>query len=96
MIACGRRACSRGLRALSHLAVCRFSKSLSEIPLPLKPSLPLAARDRRSLFPAPTMKRPDLVEQLQKFCVAAEGFVAHLPEVPRRPLAGFRVRDRTP
>jgi len=79
-----------------HPVVCRVSKSMSGIlPLP-KSRLPLATRGRRSLVLTSTMKRPDLVKQLKESCVAAEHVIAHLPEVPRRPLAGFRVRDRTP
>jgi hypothetical protein len=93
----GRRALSRRLRALLHLVVSRVSKNMSGIlPPPRKPCLPLAARGRSSLLLMPTMKRPDLVKQLKESCVAAEHVITHLPEVPRCPLAGFCVRDRTP
>jgi hypothetical protein len=68
------------------------------IPLlpPLKPCLPLAPRSGRFLVPALAVKRLHLVEQVEEVRVAAEGFLALLPEVPRRPLASLRIGDRAP
>jgi len=66
------------------------------LPGPLKFRLPLALGSHRSLLLALALERPDFVKHAQEARVAAEDFLAHLPEVPRRPLAGFRVRDRTP
>jgi hypothetical protein len=65
-------------------------------PPPLKLRLPLAPHSRRSLLLALAVKHLDLVKQVKETRVVAEDFLAHLPEVPRRPLARFRIGDRTP
>jgi hypothetical protein len=66
------------------------------LPPPLKLRLPLAPHSHFGLLLLLAMKRLDLVEQAKEARVVPEDVLAHLPEVPRRPLAGFRVRDRAP
>src|SRR5215510_9419194 len=61
----------------------------------LKFGLALSPRHGRGLLLEPPAQRLDLVEHAQKPRATTKGFITHLPEVARGPLAGFRVRDST-
>ncbi len=81
---------------IAHWPLCLSDPSMVEaLSPPLNLRLPLATRSLRSLLLTLATKRFHPVKQPEECGVAAEDFVAHLPEVPRRSLASFRIRDRT-
>ena len=97
MLASGRWVFPRGPWAAPRLAsfrVCRTSGFI--LPPALAPCLPLAPHSHRCLVLALAVKRPHLVKQVEEARSGAEDFLAHLPEVPRRPLPRLRTGDRAP
>lgn len=64
------------------------------LPPPLNLRRPPAARHRSGLLLAAAVRRFEFVEQPEEEPAATENGIAHLPEVPRRALAGLRARDR--